>query len=448
LPYIHKCHQILIALPRPLARGERAVIRVDATEDTIIQLTPHSYWIYSDSAWFPRIGDKGGRYTIDWTVKVAKPMTAAGSGDLVREWTEDKMNCAEWRSDFPVMIPSFIFGDFDRVEDVYKRAPPATGEVKLRLYAIAGGAVAVRGKTENIFFNIKQGLEHYEAIFGPFPFGELDITQMAEGVPFSQSPPGVLFISGEALKGGGGGGRIDQHIFHELAHQWWGTKVGWVGPENDWISESMAEYASGLLTEGIDPSRFRQQLKEWRQGAEEADDKASIADAYESDMPGMRNRLIYDKGPCVVHMLRTWMGWEKFTRLTSTLQEKYKGRSINTDTFAREASRIMGYDMFPFFDQWIRDQGIPRVHDSWTTSPTPDGKFIVTLHVRQEDAANFKILMMPISFDFGGKEPTVIMKPIVKPDQEIQVKVPARPRDVRLDDDGTQLAVISQDGKG
>jgi len=107
----------------------------------------------------------------------------------------------------------------------------------------------------------------------------------------------------------------------------------------------------------------------------------------------------------------------------------------------------MGSDMFPFFDQWIRDQGIPKLRYSWTSQPSPDGKVIVTLHVRQDDVENFKIMMVPIAFDFGAKEPTVIMKPILKPDMEIQVKVPARPRAVRIDDDLTQLADFIQDGK-
>jgi hypothetical protein len=444
LPYIHKWHQLLIALPRPLARGERTTIRVRATEDTIIQLTGSSYFIYSTYSWFPQMGDKGGRYTIDWTVKVARPMTAAGSGELVREWVEDKMNCGRWRSEFPIMFPSFIFGEFEKVEDVYRREPPASGEVKLRLFVIEKGAVAVRGKLENIFFNVKQGLKHYESIFGPFPFNEIDITQMARGMGFSQSPPGVLFISGGALQGGGGGGRVDQHIFHELAHQWWGTNVGWVGNENDWISESMAEYASGLITAGIDPKKFRLQLDEWRQQATVGDAEGTIASAFHSEK---RYELVYAKGPYVVHMLRTWMGWEKFTKLTAAIQDRYKGRYINTDTIARETSAIMGYDMFPFFDQWIRDQGIPKLRYSWSAKESGDGKFIVSIRLRQEDPERFKILMVPISFDLGAGEPVVLLKPILKPDTEIQVKVPVRPRSVLLDEERTQLASFVQDGK-
>ncbi|MGH9896814.1 MAG: hypothetical protein ACREA0_33405, partial [bacterium] len=165
----------------------------------------------------------------------------------------------------------------------------------------------------------------------------------------------------------------------------------------------------------------------------------TIASAFHSDK---RYELVYAKGPYVVHMLRTWMGWEKFTQLTAALQDRYKGRSITTDTIAREASTIMGYDMFPFFDQWIRDQGIPKLRYSWSAKDSGDGKFLVSLRFRQEDIENFKILMVPITFDLGVGEPIVLLKPILKPDIEILVKVPVRPKNVTIDDQRTQLANI------
>src|SRR5207342_2749297 len=122
----------------------------------------------------------------------------------------------------------------------------------------------------------------------------------------------------------------------------------------------------------------------------------TISTAYRSGnarYPDAWTALLYDKGPCVLHMLRTWMGWEKFTQYMSTLQTKYRNTNINTDTLAREASKTLGYDMFPFFDQWVRGRGIPKVHYSWTIAPDTGGKQIVTLRLRQEDAENFKILM-------------------------------------------------------
>src|SRR5262249_17879253 len=114
----------------------------------------------------------------------------------------------------------------------------------------------------------------------------------------------------------------------------------------------------------------------------------------------------------------------------------------------REAGTVMGYDMFPFFDQWVRDRGIPKVHWSWSAAADADGKQLVTIKFRQEDAENFKILMVPISFDFGKGEPVIVPRPVLKADAEIQVKVPTLPKAVRVDDDETQLAVFIADGKG
>jgi len=443
LPYIHKWHQLLVLLPRALAKGETTEVRVTATEDTIIQLTPQSYWIYTTYPWFPQIGFHGGRYTFDWTVKVAKPMKATGSGELVREWQEGKMNCAQWRSPTPIQFASFIYGEFNTRDGMYKREAPATGEVALRLYSI-GGATAGKMNPDNVLFNVQQGLKSYESIFGEYPYKDLDLAEMANFLGFAQSPPGILLLNW-VMGGAGGGGLADQVIFHELAHQWWGNQVGWVGPEDDWISESWAEYGAGLMTQAINPKKFQEKLKEWKQDAENWDKEAAISSAWHVRDGRARRALLYSKGPYVVHMLRSWMGWDKFSKLTTTIQTKYRNQEINTDTLAREATAIMGYDMFPFFDQWVRDQGIPKIHYAWSVAPDAEGKFIVTVRARQDDQENFKYMMIPLFFDFGKEKPVVVTKPFVKPDFEVQIRVPARPADVRIDDEATQLADFIKD---
>jgi aminopeptidase N len=450
LPYVHGCNDLLVLLPRPLTRGEKAVVRVKATENTIIELTDKSYWIYTDTPWFPKLGYGGGRYTFDWTFKVAKPMRAASSGDLVKEWTEGDLNCSEYRTDVPSSLASFIFGELKPTDGAYKREASGSGDVALRLYTVYGGAFHFKGKPENILYNVEQGLKTYESAFGPYAYKELDIAEMAPQVSFAQSPAGILLLPSGVAGTSGGGGETDQLIFHELAHQWWGQNVGEVGREDSWISESWAEYSSGLITEAIDKKKFHTMLENWRKKAFETDKWGTIATAYRSDSieyPWARTNLLYSKGPCVIHMLRTWMGWDKFSKYVGTIQSKYKGSEINTDTLAREASAVLGYDMFPFFDQWVREKGIPRVHWSWSAAPDTDGKQIVTIKTRQEDVENAKILMVPISFDFGGPAPTVVQKPILKAEAEIKLKVPVVPKAVRMDEDESQLAVFIDDGK-
>jgi hypothetical protein len=474
LPWLHRWHQLLVLLPRPLAKGEKTVVRVKATEDTVIQLTDRSYWIYNTYPWFPSMGYNGGRSTTDWTVKTAAPLRAAGSGDLVREWQEGPLNCGRWKSDTPVQRASLIFGDFRTTDGTHERDAPGTGKVGLRLFTIQGGAEHFKGKPENVLFNISEGLKRYESIYGPFPYAQLDIAEMAHLLGFAQSPPGILLVSSIladstvavgrdggasvlqiAAQGGldkvGGGGVGDQFVFHELAHQWWGHQVGFLGDEDAWISESFAEYSAGLIVDAIDAKRFARMRDEWKKRALEGDPFGTIGTAYRSDTPdhpGTMQRLLYNKGPYVVHMLRTWMGWEKFSKYVGAIQSKYRGTGINTNTLAREATAAMGYDMFPFFDQWVLDQGIPRVRWSWSAAPDADGKTIVTIRTSQEDKANFKILMVPITFDFGTGDPVVVQKPILTAEAVIQVKVPSVPKAVRLDDDRTQLATFIAEAGG
>ncbi|HET8947915.1 MAG TPA: hypothetical protein VFQ07_13115, partial [Candidatus Polarisedimenticolia bacterium] len=159
LPYLHRWHDLIVLLPKPLARGERTVVSVKASEDTIIQLTEKSYVIYTTYPWFPQIGELGGRYTMDWTVKIAKPMTAAGTGDVVKEWQEGDLNCARWKSDVPVQFASFIFGSFKVTQGSYKREAPLTGEIPIRIYTILGGEEHSKANPEAVIFNIGQGIK-------------------------------------------------------------------------------------------------------------------------------------------------------------------------------------------------------------------------------------------------------------------------------------------------
>jgi aminopeptidase N len=442
LPYLHRKHQLLVLLPETLNRGDTTHVLVQATEDTIVPLTSGSFYIYSDADWYPRTssGAEAARHTFDWTVKVVNPMLAAGSGDLQRRWEEGNLSCGQWTSDIPVRFASFIFGHFKVTEDRFESEATGGKVVPLRLYA-RSSAQSLNPKS--VLYNIKQGMKTYESVLGPFPFGDLDIAEMAHNLGFAQAPPGILFI-GESLGTAGGGGISDQVIFHELAHQWWGHQVGRAGVEDTWIDEAWAEYTAMLITEAIDKSRAREQRDGWREKALAADRYGTISTAYRSQE---EYDLLYKKGPCVLHMLRTWMGWEKFTQYMATLQTKYRNTNINTDTLAREASKALGYDMFPFFDQWVRDRGIPKVHYSWSAAPEAGGKQIVTITLRQEDEANFKVLMLPIALDFGQKESTIVQKPVLKARQEIQLRVPQVPKKITMDPGETQLAIFINDDK-
>jgi hypothetical protein len=55
--------------------------------------------------------------------------------------------------------------------------------------------------------------------------------------------------------------------------------------------------------------------------------------------------------------------------------------------------------------------------------------------------------MLPIALDFGQKEPTIVQKPLLKAEGEIQLRVPSKPKGVSLDPSETQLAFFIDDAK-
>jgi aminopeptidase N len=105
----------------------------------------------------------------------------------------------------------------------------------------------------------------------------------------------------------------------------------------------------------------------------------------------------------------------------------------------REVNRITGADYTSFFDQWVWGVGIPTFRYRWTSVKQPDGKYLITVRVSQDDKANVKKVLLPIHIHFKDK---VIpqYKPIVQAEQEIKLMSPIEPKNVTLDDDRTLLA--------
>jgi len=96
----------------------------------------------------------------------------------------------------------------------------------------------------------------YEPFLGPFPFKEFNIIEINE-YGFGQAPPATMFITKEAFnpvedevsrifsKG------INHRFAHEIAHQYWGHVVKMGSFDEQWITESFAEYSSSFIVKFV-----------------------------------------------------------------------------------------------------------------------------------------------------------------------------------------------------
>jgi len=466
LDFAHHRDQLMVFLPRLTEKGTPLTIEVTGRSEVIYQLTAESFGLLQ-VPWYPQYGYLGGRASFDWTVRVPRPYLISGSGTIVKEYEdkESNQNVAQLKSDIPVNFPWVIFGRFKKYEDEYvneesgRTIPltmhsfpimtiPITDSGFLAYSGLNAGTYtlsAPQKKVEQFFHEGKEVIKLYEAIYGPFPYEQLHLAQMAPQLNFGQAPPGFVQLSGAFFLSQA---RLESDFVHglfahEIAHQWWGNQIGWASGDDVWLSEAFAEYASGIfVNEYQGPKRFQRTLQEWRQAASNCDREAPISAADTLAGPNAarhRTELLYNKGPYVLHMLRIQLDDEKYMEVMRSVQDKYRHRSISTEQLLTEVNRVSGSNYTYFFDQWFWDVGIPKFQYSWRSDKRPDGKFLITVHISQEDKNHLKRVLMPIHIHFK-KQTIPHYRPVVEAEQDIQILSPLEPKDVTLDDDRTLLA--------
>ncbi len=198
--------------------------------------------------------------------------------------------------------------------EVLKREKTATGERVTTSVAVpAQWAVAIAGKYETfsreldglrvhvstyaaprsveaerlsgIILGIRSCMEHWLGV--PFPFQDLEVVEIKDW-GWGQAPPGVIFITQEAFmtparsqgddeaavmaawytRG------VNERIAHEVAHSWFPHVAKVYRDEENWLSESLADYTSAecLLRTMKDKKQgeyfFHRKLSDWKSRVE------------------------------------------------------------------------------------------------------------------------------------------------------------------------------------
>jgi aminopeptidase N len=152
-------------------------------------------------------------------------------------------------------------------------------------------------------------------------------------------------------------------ISHELAHQWFGDLLTCRDWSQGWLNEGFATYLELVWKEHI-------------AGRDEADyDRLGDIDAYlDEDSHRYRrpivtnvyhepidvfDRHLYEKGGCVLHMLRTELGDARFWKAIQHYVKKHAGGSVETRDLARAIDEATGWNPDRFFEQWVFSAGHP-----------------------------------------------------------------------------------------
>ena len=335
-----------------------------------------SYWYLSTWAWYPQPDLNAEYATLDIEVRTPKPFFPFASGDTVERREKDGFNYVHTHLDKPMQFPVVMAGK-------YQVFSAERDGIKANVATYVFGQQKPAEVLQNLFFG---AADIYGQMFGvPYPFGEVDIIEINQW-GWGQAPPGVIFITQEAYNPIGDvvsrffSEGINARFAHEVAHAWWGHVIKMDSEEEQWLTESFADYSAAVAIQTMRGGKrgdkeFESILRAWKSNTERIGEGGSIYLANYlagEDEADFRDRLLllYNKGPLVLHALRqelgrrlgsTEKGDKYFLALLRTLSTNFTYQYGATRHLVGILNQMTGDDWQPWFERYVYGTETPPV---------------------------------------------------------------------------------------
>jgi hypothetical protein len=277
---------------------------------------------------------------------------SASNGLLVSEETINGQRTAHWKHRYPIATYLVCLGVTNY--STFTAVAPFGNVTTLWLNYIypENLAAAQAGIADNI-----KHMQLYDQLFGIYPFQneKYGVAQFSWGGGQEHQTMTYATSFGFEL------------LAHELAHHWFGDKITCGSWHDIWLNEGFATYLSGICYEHLQP-QFWQQFKQTRINNITSQPGGSV---YVSDTTNINrifdNRLTYNKGAMVIHMLRWICGNEAFFR---GMQNYLNDPTIaygyaHTNHLQAHLESASGKKLDGFLADWFTGEGYPSYAMNW-----------------------------------------------------------------------------------
>ncbi len=362
LAYSHLRNDLLVEMPTTLAPGDKVKLRFEMAGDILYRPRNDSYWqLGSGAGWYPTPNRLTmGSFVYHAVIKAPKPFVPFSNGQTVRRWEEDDLACAEFREPKPIRYAVALAGK-------YKTYTETRNGLTLNISSYAGDNRRAAKTLAKVIF---ASIELYEPLLGDYPFPEINVIEI-NSLGFGQAPAGVIYITKEAFNPLQGDGTrifsqgVNRRIAHEVAHAWWGHVARFSDPEDQWLSESTADYFGAFAMQKLlRKSEFTKSLAEWQRGAKESSKFGSVYMANyitNEQAREVRHNLLYNKGPLVLHALRQELGDEKFFTILKSFLRSFPMQNVSTIDFVDLTSYIAKKDYGPWYERYLFGTEVPKI---------------------------------------------------------------------------------------
>jgi hypothetical protein len=252
-----------------------------------------------------------------------------------------------WQHDYPVATYLHLFA-----ASKYVQLHDTAGPVSIIHYVYpedSANAVAD-------FAIVPAAIAYYNSLFGPYPFEKFGYNESAVGGGMEHQTNvslGSGFITGT--------GTYEWLFVHELSHMWWGDMVTLVDWRHCWLNEGFATYSEALWWEYLYGKPGLQSYVEGLQSQYIAwESGGHLFPVFDPPLEHLFSTTTYEKGACVLHMLRFLLGDSLFFETLRTYGNTFKYGNASTDDFSSIAEAVSAVELTWFFDQWIYGGGSPR----------------------------------------------------------------------------------------
>ncbi len=228
----------------------------------------------------------------------------------------------------------------------------------------------------------------------------------------------------------------DGLLAHELAHQWFGDLLTCRDWSHGWLNEGFATYFEALFTEhnkGIDELRYELYQNAQIYMGEDAGRyrRAIVSNVYHEPID-LFDRHLYEKGSLVLHMIRTVLGDELWSKAIRHYVQKHQSTNVTTPDLQRAIESATGRNIDWLFDEYVYKGGHPafKLAFEWDEDAR-QAKLNVTQTQDEKDSSVFR-LPVDVDFTVDGKRQSFR----VQVDEMVHnffFSLPGKPQMVRFD---------------
>jgi hypothetical protein len=503
---------VAVVFPAPIQTGQRIELRFTYGGEVLSEAAAGLLYVGARGTWYPNRGiamsnfDLEFHYPPGWTlVATGKRVDVpAAVGTALTDTNPPAEQMSHWVSERPIPVAGFDLGRYRRVE-------ARAGEVAVETYATKTVERGFPGDNETVVPDVPSisrtapalavtaprpsparneqmvasmsahAIESYSRWFGPYPYGQLAVTQFPGNM--SQGWPGLIFLSSLSYLSDEEKSHLNLSpvektlvgvvIGHETAHQWWGDLVTWNDYRDQWIPEALANYSALMLVEAEDSTKFHDVLDKYRNdlffknpaGVRLMEDgPVTLGTRLScSQFPTGYEAISYGRGTWLFHMLRHMMRDaeqlpanasldsvrdEPFVRALRRVRERYEGKPITTrellKVFEEDLPRPLWYEgrksLDWFYDGWVNGTAVPQFEVHGVRYVDSAGATAITGTLLQKDAPGDLVTPVPLYVFHSGKMTLLGQVFADGPETPFQLTAPLGVRKILVDPNQTLLA--------